>query len=150
MTPFTSVLVTPPHRAPSQGLTVPFQSTGFVVVTQIPVVVIEPWNERMWVWTRTFEYRVWIMMVGGLVFSGMVMWAVEAPINEDNFGLALSREKETVPHYRSAVLATISHGIYFSLAGWGTKTEEFAPKSLAGRVLGLAQGAPACRPSYAA
>lgn len=67
------------------------------------------------------------------------MWAVEAPINDDNFGTALSKEKESVRHFGAAVVATVWHGVYFSLAGWTSKTEEFAPKSVAGRILGISQ-----------
>ena len=37
------------------------------------------------------------------------------------------------------MVAAAGHGLYFSISGLLTKTEEFAPKTIAGRIMGMCQ-----------
>ena len=94
----------------------------------------------MWIWVRAMRPEVWLVAMAGLVASGAAMWAVEAAHNEENFGtLALSAGGQPPADRPLAAATSLGHGVYYALAGWATRTEEFAPVSLPGRVLGLLQ-----------
>lgn len=50
------------------------------VVTQDPVVVVETWQQRMWIWTRALERRIWLIMIGGLCGPPRVTPRLRSPV----------------------------------------------------------------------
>ena len=118
------------------------QPYGFQVVTNKPVTLQRSVASQLWVWTLVFDADVWLVMAAGLVVAGVAMWWLEREHNEENFGgdaSAADDGDDDALHPVARPLRGIGHGLYFSFAGFASKTEEFAPKTLAGRVLGIHQ-----------
>ena len=112
------------------------QPYGFQVVTTKPVTVARTLTQKLWTWTLVFERNVWLVIAATLVLVGTAMWWLEAEWNEENFGEGGEGEKYT---RAVRVVHGLGHGFYFSFAGFASKTEEFAPKTAAGRLLGICQ-----------
>ena len=134
------------EKLPYMSFMQSMQPYGFQVVTNKAVVVVRPLVQKLWTWTLVFDRDVWLVMAGGLVFVGIAMWWLEGEWNEENFGEEDAEAKEGEEKFTTKgltkgekMLRGLGHGLYFSFAGFASKTEEFAPKTAAGRVLGIFQ-----------
>lgn len=72
---------------------------------------------------------MWHLLFVSLTVVGFVMCLLERGKNEENFA------KEKMKGLGGWIEA-LWNGVYYAFAGFVTKTEEFAPKTLAGRCLG--------------
>ena len=115
-----------PYRTPYVHYMLANQAYGYVVIA--PTVTLQPagFISRVWTWAAPFDWKVWIVLFGSLLVIGATMYVFEASTNDDNFG-----EAETTSKFKQ-----FYHGLYFAIAGFVTKTEEFGPKTMSGRLLG--------------
>ena len=67
------------------------------------------------------------MLAVSLFVVGIIMWWFERTANAEQFG-----GREHTP-----LAKQLWHGVYLSFAGFTSKTEEFGPRSVPGRLLGL-------------
>ena len=125
------------EKLPYMAFMQSMQPYGFQVVTNKAVTLSWTLTQKLWTWTLVFTSNVWLAIAASMVVVGTAMWWLEKDFNDENFGEA-GDEGEEYP--RSVkMIRGIGHGLYFSFAGLTSKTEEFAPKTAAGRLLGICQ-----------
>lgn len=105
----------------------PTQPFGYIVTTLEGSAPVVPLLHRFWTWRTPFSDEVWGVLAVSLVVVGWFMWFFERCDNEDDFG----------HHIHTPWYEQIWNGVYLAFAGFTSKTEEFSPKTLPGRFLGM-------------
>lgn len=78
-------------------------------------------------WVTPFAGRTWALLLGSLVAVGIIMAWLESEVNHEDFPGTSNVHR----------LIHVWNGCYLSIAGFTSKTEEFSPKTIPGRVLGV-------------
>lgn len=112
------------HSKPTAPLFPPFFLPSPSLPSPRPQI---PLLHRFWTWRTPFSDEVWGTLAASLIVIGWFMWFFERCDNEDDFG----------HHVHTPVYEQIWNGVYLAFAGFTSKTEEFSPKTLPGRFLGM-------------
>lgn len=101
---------------------------SYRVVAPAPVVSRRSTQENIWLWSAVFSRAAWAVLATSLVATGVVMWVVDGSHND----LAVKHD-----HADRHTLHNALSGVYFSVAGFVSKTDEFEPRTFPGRILNV-------------
>ena len=104
---------------------------GYVVATGLNLqaarkAYVDSLVTATFTWVVPFSAAVWLIIFASLLIVGCVMFHIERRYNEEDFG----------EYSKSRWGPALTKGMYLAVAGFVTKTSEFEPKTLAGKVSG--------------